>query len=445
VFKGSISVAYKNSYNYGLSGGIIGCCHQSNSKGGQTKVTDCVALIDQFKFSTVATAAGYGGITGYTKTTDYLRCYSNLEVADIVSIEEGKCINTYSSIKNYYGSLHGRTSGTGGLNSFTNCYYPTGRKGQEATTEKNVEALSLSQMTDGTLLGKLNGAGGSWVASADGYPVPAAAPANTGSTSASVAKTRVSVIGDSISTFSGWMPSGYVTYYPKGSVVSAAQTYWYKLIYNYMSNATLEKNIAWSGTVVARSTDAGYLADDHGAGHCFVERLRDDGMGNPDVIILHGGTNDCSNRGKSIALYPGYPTYSGTGYNNAACPTEAEIKTMCDNAAALTTRDAILKLNDTTFVEAYIKLLCLMHQQYPKAKVVMVIGDKIHAGTRLAIQRIANNYASKWGYRCVNLQDAECGAIGKLDGDTTHPSEAGFETMASYIYTKVGAYIDPAN
>jgi lysophospholipase L1-like esterase len=168
-------------------------------------------------------------------------------------------------------------------------------------------------------------------------------------------------------------------------------------------------------------------------------------MGNPDVIILHGGTNDCSNRGKSIALYPDYPTYGGTNYNDSACPTEAQIKTMCDNAAALTTRDAILKLNDTTFVEAYIKLLCLMHQQYPNAKVVMVIGDKIHAGTRLAIQRIANNYASKWGYRCVNLQDTECGTIAKLDGDNTHPSEAGHETMAKYIYTKVGTYIDPAN
>ena len=104
----------------------------------------------------------------------------------------------------------------------------------------------------------------------------------------------------------------------------------------------------------------------------------------------------------------------------------------------------LVALNDTSFVEAYTKLLSMMHFKYPNAKVVMIIGDKIHAGTSQAIQHIANYYGNKWGYKCVNLQDAACGAIGKLDGDTTHPSEAGFETMANYIYQKVGSYIDPA-
>ena len=227
-------------------------------------------------------------------------------------------------------------------------------------------------------------------------------------------------------------------------MTSVTQTYWHKLIYNKMSNAILEKNIAWTGTVVARSTDANYLATDHGAGHCFVERFRDDGMGNPDVILLHGGTNDCSNRGKSIALYPGYPTYGGTGYSQTACPTEAEVKSVCAKGAALTTRAQIEALNDTTFVEAYTKLLSMMHYKHPNAKVVMIIGDRIHAGTRQAILKIAAHYGTKYGYKCVDLQDAECGAISKLDGDNTHPNEAGFETMANYIYKKVGSYIDPA-
>ena len=240
------------------------------------------------------------------------------------------------------------------------------------------------------------------------------------------------------------MPSGYNSFYPKGSVTSVAQTYWHKLIYNKMSNAILEKNIAWTGTVVARSTDASYLATDHGAGHCFVERFRDDGMGNPDVILLHGGTNDVGNRGKSIALYPGYPTYGGTGYSQTACPTEAEVKSVCATADAATSWDKLLALNDTSFVEAYTKLLSMMHYKHPNAKVVMIIGDKIHAGTRQAILKIAAHYGTKYGYKCVDLQDAACGAISKLDGDSTHPNEAGFETMANYIYKKVGSYIDPA-
>ena len=450
VFCGSLHNEYKNNYNYGLSGGIIGCSNQSNSKSGQTKVTDCVALIDGFTFNSVATSAGFGGVVGYTKTTDYVRCYTNLEVANMIS-EEGKDISTYGTGK-YYGVLHGRTSGaaTANNNNFTNVYYLTGqKKGQEAaTSEVEVEEVSASQMTDGTLLGKLNGAGGSWKASASGYPVPTNAPVDIAAPS-TVAKTRVSIIGDSISTFEGWMPSGYKTYYPLANptVISASQTYWYKLIYKYMSNATLEKNIAWSGTVVARSTDANYLATDHGAGHCFVERFRDDGMGNPDVILLHGGTNDVSNRGKSISLYPGYPIYGASGYDNSKVPTDAEMSAVYARADAATTWDQLLALNDTTFVEAYVKLLSMMHNKHPQAKVVMIIGDWIHQGTRGAILKIAQHYGTKYGYVCVDLQEispqGSYNVIPKENG--CHPNEAGFEVMANYIYEKAGSYIDPKN
>ena len=449
VFCGSLHNDYKNSSSYGLSGGLIGCSNQSNSKSGQTKVTDCVALIDGFTFNSVATSASFAGIVGYTKTSDYERCYTNLEIANMIS-EEGKAISEYSSIK-YYGALHGRTSGASNGNNFTNIYYLTGqKKGQEAaTSEKEVETVSASQMTDGTLLGKLNGAGGSWVANASGYPVPTNAPADIAAP-ATVAKTRVSLIGDSISTFEGWMPSGYVKYYPiakNPTVISASQTYWYKLIYKYMSNATLEKNIAWSGTVVARSTDANYLATDHGAGHCFVERFRDDGMGNPDVILLHGGTNDVSNRGKSISLYPDYPIYGASDYDRSKCPTDAEMSAVFSTVDAATTWDQLLALNDTTFVEAYAKLVAMMQFKHPEAKVVMIIGDWIHQGTRQAILKIASHYGTKYGYKCVDLQEispqGSYQVIPKEDG--CHPNEAGFEVMANYIYEKAGSYIDPKN
>ena len=211
-----------------------------------------------------------------------------------------------------------------------------------------------------------------------------------------------------------------------------------------MSNATLEKNIAWTGTVVARSTDANYLATDHGAGHCFVERFRDDGMGNPDVILLHGGTNDVGNRGKSIAVHPNYPTYGASDYSKSMCPTDAEMAAVFAAADAVTTWDGLLALNDTSFVEAYVKLLSMMHCKHPNAKVVMIIGDWIHAGTRQAILKIADHYGTKWGYKCVDLQEispyGSYEVIPKESG--CHPNEAGFEVMANYIYQQVGSYID---
>ena len=444
LFVGAIKASYKNSYSYGLSGGLVGCIHQSGTKGGNAKITDCASLLSSITFSTAATSAGFGGLSGYIKNTEFLRCYSNLDLASIVSTE-GKSIAEYTSMK-FYGSLYGRGNGITYDNTLNYCYYLPGKIGQEEVTANNVESLTITQMTDGTLLAKLNAAGGSWKADANGYPVPTAVPVND-STILPDNKTRVSIIGDSISTFEGWMPAGYVKFYPQGSnasVVSASQTYWYKLIYKYMKNARFDTNISWSGSVVARSTDPDYLATDHGAGHCFVERFIADGMGNPDVILLHGGTNDVSNRGKSISIYPGYPIYKASDYDESACPTDAEMKKAFDTADAAATRAEIEALDDTTFVYAYVKLLSLMHQQYPSAKVVMIIGDWIPAGTRQAILKIAAHYEARYGYKCVDLQEISpyrtSTVIPKEAG--SHPNEEGFEVMANYIYQKVGSYID---
>jgi hypothetical protein len=120
------------------------------------------------------------------------------------------------------------------------------------------------------------------------------------------------------------------------------------------------------------------------------------------------------------------------------------MKVVFDKADAATTRAQIEALDDTTFVYAYVKLLSLMHQQYPSAKVVMIIGDWIPAGTRQAILKIAAHYEARYGYKCVDLQEISpyrtSTVIPKEAG--SHPNEEGFEVMANYIYQKVGTYID---
>jgi hypothetical protein len=77
-------------------------------------------------------------------------------------------------------------------------------------------------------------------------------------------------------------------------------------------------------------------------------------MGNPDVILLHGGTNDVSNRGKSIAIHPNYPTYGDADYSKSMCPTDAEMAAVFATADAVTSWEGLLLLNDTSFVEAYV-------------------------------------------------------------------------------------------
>lgn len=104
----------------------------------------------------------------------------------------------------------------------------------------------------------------------------------------------ISILGDSISTFAGYIPEGNVTYYPSGTVLSVADTWWYKL-YTALG-MTLNINNSWSGSRV--TTTAG--AESAGCGD------RCEALGtNPDVIIVWMGINDFNGE---VAL----GTYDGT-------------------------------------------------------------------------------------------------------------------------------------
>ena len=443
LFVGCLTVNYENNSNYSCSAGLVGCLNQLS---GAAKVTlsDCAALVQGIVGYSGSEQGGYGGTVGYAINASFERCYTNLESPNIV-MENGISVADTSVKK--WGNLFGTCKPTV---SFTNCYYLRGEKGVnngDGPTCSNTEALALSEMTNGTLLNKLTTAGGSWVVGVGNYPIPTTAPANT-TTISFANKTRVSVIGDSISTFYDWIPSGFSKYYPKSAttnspaVDSATQTYWYKLTYNYMSNATIDKNIAWSGSCVARNDDDS--GNDRGD-VCFVQRFIDYGMGNPDVILFYGGTNDV--RGKNLAIYPGYLKYNDSKWDPNACPTDAELKTLFDTADAKTSYEQSKGLEDASFMEACVKLLTMMHHRYPSAKVVMIIGDWIPAGSRTAMLKVAAHYQTKYGYRCVDLQNISgygtYDVIPKYDG--CHPNEEGFEVMANYIYEQVGSYIDGNN
>ena len=99
-------------------------------------------------------------------------------------------------------------------------------------------------------------------------------------------KMRVGVIGDSISSYQDMIPAGYSYYYPKSDcdVNTWQKTYWGLLITKYW-NAELDKNVSWSGGCVAPNV-AGKAS-----GSDFVTRAK--GFVNPDVVLIHGGTNDC--------------------------------------------------------------------------------------------------------------------------------------------------------
>ena len=98
------------------------------------------------------------------------------------------------------------------------------------------------------------------------------------------AGTKISIIGDSISTFNqnGYKIPGYAMYYPLFDVVSVGQTWWMKTI--NQSGAQLEINASYAGS---RVTDTHVTAPDFYARTLLI--------GSPDMVFVALGTNDSIN------------------------------------------------------------------------------------------------------------------------------------------------------
>lgn len=264
---------------------------------------------------------------------------------------------------------------------------------------------------------------------------------------------RVSIIGDSISTFEGTMPSSdFKTYYPKLNtatgeyfdVQSESDVYWAKII-ALMTNAVRDVNNSWSGSMVSRRPEADYNGKDFGA------RVTDPGLGDPKVILIYGGTNDCSKFSGS------HPTYANEYRSNlyddgidhtthkgmaSALPTADEYKAVFDATDAAQTLEQVEALRDScSFTHAYVKLIAKVHCLYPNARVVMIIGDQLTKRAQQVLLEIAAHYGEKYGYKCVNFF-GDGDNIEKILPNNAHPSAAGHTYMANKIYTEVGDYID---
>ena len=104
------------------------------------------------------------------------------------------------------------------------------------------------------------------------------------------------IIGDSISTFEGYIPEGYRPYYPihqNSRVDSVADTWWHKLTVKIGAN--LVRNDSWSGSTVCYT---GRNSPEYGYRSSFVNRLhlmiKEDffNKNKIDTVLVFGGTND---------------------------------------------------------------------------------------------------------------------------------------------------------
>lgn len=107
----------------------------------------------------------------------------------------------------------------------------------------------------------------------------------------------VSILGDSISTYKGYIPSSYPAFYPypTADFGDVNQTWWMRVINNL--GMKLLKNNSYSGSCVSSGTGDSSTSNE--------KRLKElfDGETIPDVIIIFMGANDCASSRIDSSLF----------------------------------------------------------------------------------------------------------------------------------------------
>ena len=220
-------------------------------------------------------------------------------------------------------------------------------------------------------------------------------------------KRKVGIMGDSISTFEGTLCNAeYHIYYPDKdpnvsanpsiAVNSKEKTYWYRLIYDYMENGELDVNSSWSGSRVIHDTMNGRHSKK--TMNCgFVDRAYD--FVNPDIIIIHGGTND-----KNMASPLGEYTW-----------------------------DLPVGQGDLTkFRSAYIELIKKLQGKYEGVQIILIIGDYLTTDYEQSILEIAKHFGLPY-VNFVGVQVDKCAS--------SHPTSPAFDMMARTIYETCKDYL----
>ncbi len=141
------------------------------------------------------------------------------------------------------------------------------------------------------------------------------------------------VFGNSISTYHDFIPSGFAVYYTAARELTygmqLGDTYWMQL--SRMTGMTFLVNSSWSGSRVSSYNN------DAISPFLSTTRVTSIGRyGNPDVILIAGGTNDWGHNYNKLGNYSTGPVYN----------------------------------DSVTFRGAYAMMLFRLQQKYPKAKIV---------------------------------------------------------------------------
>ena len=223
----------------------------------------------------------------------------------------------------------------------------------------------------------------------------------------------ISIMGDSISTFAGYIPvaDGYnrehLSRYPQDNLLTDVNETWWMQVVDQL-DAKLGINESWRGSTLSGAVPV--TTGDTGENAAMSNLIRIQNMGSngtPDVILLYGGTNDLAHVSKVGTFDP------------AAAPTQVDLTTKkWDNLA-----------------DGFVHTLLRMRHYYPDATIVALLptytasyySDETLAQGNAVMVQICEHY----GIPYVDLR--ESGVTAEHLPDGIHPGEEGMDLITAAV------------
>lgn len=216
---------------------------------------------------------------------------------------------------------------------------------------------------------------------------------------------RVSIMGDSISTFEGYIPKGNRKRYPdtgnaKCDVLCVEETWWHQLLEKW--DAKLLVNDSWAGSTVTNTLNKDYKDKGPNRAMASMTRIKRLAKGNqkPEIILFHGGTNDTI-----------------TGVKTGKFDSSKVPKTI---------KNSVVKWN--TFADAYVAAIVRMQNTYPDAQIIVII-QNVDSAKKSVMIKICEYFKLPY----VDVSKVK----GSLLYDGIHPNKKGMDIMTNTIYQKL--------
>ena len=216
----------------------------------------------------------------------------------------------------------------------------------------------------------------------------------------------ISILGDSISTFEGYIPKAdgvnleHRPRYPQADLLTDASDTWWMKVINELG-AKLAVNDSWAGSTVSNHRDLNEKDFGPDAAMASLTRIRNLGATcTPDVIFFFGGTNDAGKMVEKGTFNKEY-TYDLT------------------------------RTKWNSFADAYCEALQRMRFFYPNAEIIALspsISGGYYDNRRLSeFADLAIEICGYYKIKCIDLRRTEL--TFDMLPDTLHPNAKGMECI----------------